>query len=258
MNLELFSLAGRTALVTGASRGIGFAIARQFALAGARVLLVSENAEECSAAADALVGEGLEAVGFTVDLLDRLATEQLAETVLEQYGVVDVLVCNAGIAPHSGPIATATQSEWDLTMTLNLQSPFWLSSKLMPRMAEHGGGSVIFMSSLSALRGNKAIGLYSLSKAALAELARDLAVEWGPQNVRANAIAPGVIDTQFSTPILGDPAIRAKRLAMTPLRRAGTPDEVAGVALLLASPAGGFITGQTIVVDGGTLITDGN
>ena len=143
-------------------------------------------------------------------------------------------------------------------MTVNLRSVLWLTSLVVPGMAERGGGSVIIISSISGVRGNKAIGLYGLSKAAGAQLARNLAVEWGPKNVRANAISPGLIRTQFASPLLGNEAVLERRLSLTPLRRVGEPHEIAGVAVMLASPAGAFISGQNLIVDGGTTIGDGN
>jgi NAD(P)-dependent dehydrogenase (short-subunit alcohol dehydrogenase family) len=143
-------------------------------------------------------------------------------------------------------------------MTVNLRSVHWLTSLIAPQMAERGGGSVIIVSSIAGVRGNKAIGLYGLSKAASAQLTRNLAVEWGPRNVRANAISPGLIRTQFAAPLLSNEAVLERRLSLTPLRRVGEPHEIAGVAVMLASPAGAFITGQNLIVDGGTTISDGN
>jgi NAD(P)-dependent dehydrogenase (short-subunit alcohol dehydrogenase family) len=143
-------------------------------------------------------------------------------------------------------------------MTVNLRSILWLTSLVIPGMAARGGGSVILTSSLSGLRGNQSLGLYGLSKAGCAQLARNLAVEWGPKNVRVNAISPGVIATEFARPLTDNAEVLARRLALTPLRRTGTPAEIAGVAVLLAAPAGAFITGQNLVVDGGTLIGDGS
>jgi NAD(P)-dependent dehydrogenase (short-subunit alcohol dehydrogenase family) len=157
-----------------------------------------------------------------------------------------------------GPLGSASDADWDLTMTVNLRSVHWLTSRIVPKMAESGGGSVILISSISGVRGNKAIGLYGLSKAAGAQLARNLAVEWGPQNVRVNAISPGLIRTQFATPLLENPNVLERRLSLTPLRRVGEPHEIAGVAVMLASPAGAFVTGQNLIVDGGTTISDGN
>jgi NAD(P)-dependent dehydrogenase (short-subunit alcohol dehydrogenase family) len=143
-------------------------------------------------------------------------------------------------------------------MTVNLRSVLWLTSEVIPGMAARGGGSVIITSSISGVRGNKAIGLYGLSKAGNAELARNLAVEWGPSNVRVNAISPGLVRTEFARPMLEKPEVMERRLALTPLRRAGEPHEVAGVAVMLAARAGAFITGQNLIVDGGTTIGDGN
>jgi NAD(P)-dependent dehydrogenase (short-subunit alcohol dehydrogenase family) len=203
-------------------------------------------------------GEGCDVIGIPCDVSDRRAIESLVARANESCGRIDILVCNAGVAPHMGPLATASDEDWDLTMTVNLRSVLWLTSLVIPGMAEHGGGSVIITSSIAAIRGNKAIGLYSLSKASSAALARNLAVEWGPRNVRVNAIAPGLVRTDFARPLLDNAEVMSRRLALTPLRRVGEPDEIAGVAVMLAAPAGAFITGQTIVVDGGTLIGDGN
>ncbi|MEZ0242569.1 MAG: SDR family NAD(P)-dependent oxidoreductase, partial [Sphingomonas sp.] len=177
---------------------------------------------------------------------------------VDAFGGIDILVCNAGAAPHFGPIGSASEAEYDFTMDINLRHALRLTSLAAPVMAERAGGSIILTSSLSGLRGNKAIGLYGLSKAALAQLARNLAVEWGPSNIRANAISPGLIATQFASGIADNPEVLARRLQLTPLRRMGEASEVAGAALFLASPAGAFVTGHNLVIDGGTLITDGN
>jgi len=178
--------------------------------------------------------------------------------VLARYGCIDVLVCNAGIQPPHGPLHERSDSDWDATMTVNLRSVLWLTSLVIPEMAARREGSVILMASISAVRGNKAIGLYALSKAACAQLARNLAVEWGPSNVRVNSIAPGLIATDFSRSLMDNPEALKRRLALTPLRRAGEPAEVAGVAVMLAARAGAFVTGQNLIVDGGTVISDGN
>lgn len=255
---ELFDLSGKVALITGATRGIGLAIARVYGQAGARLAISSENADDCERVCRELAEEGFEAHAFAADLSQSDQVRHLAEAVVQAFGCVDALVCNAGVAPHLGPLASASDADWTLTMTVNLRSAVWLTSALIPRMAEQGGGAVVLMASIAGVRGNKALGLYGLSKAGLAQLARNLAVEWGPSNVRVNAISPGVIRTDFARPLTDRPEVMEKRLALTPLRRVGTPEEVAGLALLLGSPAGGFITGQNIVVDGGTTIGDGN
>lgn len=258
MTTQLFSLAGKCALVTGATRGIGLAIARAYGQAGARVAISSENLEDCRQVAAVLAGEGIDAWPVRADLGRQAEVDGLAAAVIEHFGGLDALVCNAGIAPHMGPLASASAGDWEATLTVNLRSALWLTSALLPAMAARGGGSVVLMASIAGVRGNKALGLYGLSKAALAQLARNLAVEWGPANVRVNAISPGVIHTEFARPLTESPLLMEKRLALTPLRRVGTPEEIAGMALLLAAPAGGFITGQNLIVDGGTTIGDGN
>lgn len=254
----LFSLAGKVALLTGATRGIGLAMARQMALAGARVVISSNEAEACAEVAVSLRHEGLDVLGIACDVQHRPALQELVRATLAARERIDVLVCNAGVAPHMGPISSASDEQWEQTLTVNLRSVLWLTSLVIPAMAARRDGAIILTASLSSLRGNKGIGLYGLSKAGIAQLARNLAVEWGPSNIRVNAISPGLIATQFARPLLDNPEVLARRLALTPLRRVGHPDEIAGVAVMLASAAGAFLTGQNLVVDGGTLISDGN
>ena len=254
----LFDLTGTVALLTGATRGMGYAMAEAMAQHGATVIVSSNEAEACSATEAKLRADGYTARGIHCDVGSRAQLQALVNEALRLYGRIDTLVCCAGVAPHAGPIASATDAEWDLTMNVNLRSTLWLTSLVIPGMVERGGGSVILMASLSSLRGSGNIGLYGLSKAGCAQLARNLAVEWGPKNVRVNAISPGVIDTEFARPLTGNSEVLARRLALTPLRRIGTPQEVAGLAVLLASPSGAFITGQNLVVDGGTVISDGS
>ena len=258
MPLPLFDLSGKIALVTGATRGIGAAIAQQLAAAGASVVISGNEVHECERLAADMRRDGHSVAGIPCDVANRREIEDLVRAVVELHGRIDILVCNAGIAPHAGPIGSASDLDWDRTMTVNVRSILWLTSLVVPGMAERCDGSVIIVSSIAGLRGNKALGLYGLSKAASAQLARNLAVEWGPSNVRVNAISPGVIETQFARPMLDDPAVMARRIALTPLRRVGQPEEIAAVALLLASAAGAFMTGQNVVVDGGTTVGDGN
>ncbi|MGV1033810.1 MAG: SDR family NAD(P)-dependent oxidoreductase [Microbacteriaceae bacterium] len=258
---SLVSLDGQVALVTGATRGIGLACARALGSAGAHVVLTGLSTERPAEIAAELSEQGLSVEGHALDVTDRAAQAALVAGVLARHGHIDTLVCNAGVAldpPASGPQAFDEQANQALTrmFDIHVASVAQLVDLVAPSMAEHGGGSVIVMSSLSAVRGNTAIGLYGVTKAALAQLARNVAVQWGPQNVRANAIAPGVIATEFATPITDDPARAERRLLQTPLRRFGTVDHIAGTVLYLASPAGSFTSGQTVVVDGGTLIHD--
>ncbi|MXN20968.1 SDR family oxidoreductase [Pseudooceanicola sp. GBMRC 2024] len=257
---RLFGLAGRRALVTGGSSGIGRAVAEALAGAGARVVIASDRAgdlQDCCAAASAA---GLAIEGVECRLKGRAEALSLATRAAELAGgALDILVSNAGIEGPVGATGAAAEADYARVFDINLHSAYWLAAACRPGMAAAGGGSVILMASLSALRGNRGIGPYAMAKAGLAALARNLAVEWGPDNIRANAIAPGLIDTAFAAPLLADPEFVARRIqGMTPLRRAGRPEEIAAAALFLAGPGGAFVTGTTLVVDGGTLITDGS
>ena len=255
---SLFRLDGKVALVTGGTRGIGRAVAAAFAAAGARVAISSEDGAACAETEDAFRRAGHDVRGIACDVADPTQLAALVGQVEAELGPIDVLVCNAGIEGPVGPIHAADDAAYRRLMTINLDSVVRLTGLVLPGMAARGGGSAILMSSIAGLRGNKAIGVYALAKAAVAQLARNLAVEWGPSNVRVNAISPGLIRTDFARGILGDEAYLARRLSLTPLRRAGEADEVAGAALFLASPAAGFVTGHNLVVDGGTTISDGN
>jgi NAD(P)-dependent dehydrogenase (short-subunit alcohol dehydrogenase family) len=248
----LFSLEGRTALVTGAVRGIGLAITRMFAGAGARLVLVDHDADGCHA----LAAE-LGAFAVVADLADPGAIADLAALPEVTRGI-DVLVCNAGIAGAPSPMHEMAEEDRERLFAVNLLHPMRLCNAIAPRMAAAGGGTIILLSSIAGLRGNARLGTYGMTKAAVSQLARNLAVEWGPDGVRANAIAPGLIETDWADAIVGNPEAHGKRMGLTPLRRIGKPQEIAATALYLASDAGAFTTGQTIVVDGGTLISDGN
>ena len=252
----LFGLEGKRAIVTGATRGIGKAIVTEFARAGARVVVSSNEPKECDDVANELVSQGFKAVPAPCDVAVDADLEQLVARTLEAFGGVDILVCNAGVARHHGPAAGTSDQAYEETMRINVRSPFKLCNLAAPLMANQRDGSIIIISSLAGLRGNRAIAVYAMSKAANAQLARNLAVEWGPMNVRANAISPGLVETDFARPILGDADRLAQRIQQTPLRRVGSPTEIAGCAVFLASPAGAFITGHNLVCDGGTLIAD--
>lgn len=253
-----FGLRGKVALVTGATKGIGLAIVDAFASAGASVIVASNDDAACFELASKLSQGGCEALTVPCDVSKRSELEALVATSLEAFGRIDVLVCNAGIQGHFGPMHTASDAEIDSLFSVNLQHPLRLTSMVAPLMANRGSGSIIVTASIAGLRGNKNVGMYGIAKAALSQLTRNLAVEWGPKSVRANAIAPGLISTEWASAIVVDDEAATRRLRMTPLRRIGEPSEIAATALFLASPGGAFITGQTIVVDGGTLISDGN
>jgi len=253
-----FDLSGRVALVTGGIGGLGSAIVEAFAARGATVVLSDLGQAQCEIAAAAHRETGGTVWGHAADLGDPASIDVLVRGVLERLGRVDVLVCNAGVQGFAGPIGDAASGDWQQVMDINLRSAVLLAARLLPGMAERGHGSVILMSSIAGIRGNKSIGLYGLSKAALAQLARNLAVEWGPRGVRVNTISPGLIRTPLAKELLADEAFMTRRVGLTPLRRVGEPSEIAGVAVMLASAAGGFITGHNLVVDGGTTIGDGN
>jgi len=251
--LAAFRLEGKTALITGPTRGIGLAIARLFAGAGARLVLADIDAPACDALAAVLGG-----ISVPTDVGDAAALGRLAEQAESRTDGIDILICNAGIAGSAAPMHAMAESDRDTLYAVNLLHPLRLTSLIAPRMAARGRGSIVLLSSIAGLRGNAMLGHYGMTKAALAQLARNLAVEWGPFGVRANAIAPGLIETEWAGAILSSPDRAERRLGLTPLRRAGSTDEIAATALYLASDASGFTTGQTIVVDGGTLISDGS
>jgi len=255
---DMFDLTGKVAIVTGGSRGIGLAIAETFGRAGAHVMIASEDGEACAAAQGALAAKGIAVHWRRCDVTLESEQEALVGETLATLGGLDILVANAGIAGPGTGTVEADPADFARVMAVNLESVVRLCGLALPAIKARGGGSIILMASIAGLRGNKALGPYALSKAALAQLARNLAVEHGPDNVRANAIAPGFIRTDLAAALLSDAAFMERRMRNTPLRRPGEPFEVAGAALFLASAAGGFVSGQTLVVDGGTIITDGN
>lgn len=249
----MFDLTGKSAIVTGSTRGIGRAIAEALIAQGARVVISSEDAGDTARAAAELGQPGL-----ACDVADDAALARLVDFALAELGGIDVLVCNAGITGQAGPFADIDMDDYARVMAINLRSQVVLTGLALPHIAARGGGAAVLVSSLSGLRGNARINAYALAKAGVAQLARNLAVEWGPRNVRVNAISPGFIATELSGPLLADESFMARRMAQTPLRRPGTPQEVAGAAVFLVSSAGAFVTGHNLVVDGGTLITDGS
>lgn len=251
--MSLFDLSGKIALITGSTRGIGRAIAVAMQAAGAKAVISNEDAAETANAA-----AELGATGIAADVRDAAALARLVDGTVEAHGGLDILVCNAGITGRPGPFADVDMDDFDRVMDINLRSQVVLANLALPHIAARGGGAAILISSLSGLRGNGAINAYALAKAGVAQLARNLAVEWGPRGVRVNAISPGFIRTELSAPLLANEAFMARRMAMTPLRRPGEVEEVAGAAVFLASPAGAFVTGHNLVVDGGTVITDGS
>jgi len=256
--VSLFDLTGRVALVTGGDRGLGLAITQVLARAGAQVHICSEDAARVAAAASELASQGLRVQGSGCDVRDTPAQDAMVGDLLRQHGGLDIVVANAGVSDAMRGSAGGANDDYRRVMAINLDSVVALCRTVVPALRARGGGSIVLMSSLAGLRGNRMLGPYALTKAALAQLARNLAVEFGPDNIRANAIAPGFIRTELAAPLLADAGFMARRMQHTPLRRPGEPHEVAAAALFLASPGGAFVSGQTLVVDGGTLVSDGS
>jgi NAD(P)-dependent dehydrogenase (short-subunit alcohol dehydrogenase family) len=249
-----FSLAGKVAIVTGSSRGIGRAIAEMFAELGAKVVVSSRKADACQEVVDGIKQKGGEAIVIPCNIGRREEVEALVRETEKQLGPIDVLVCNAAVNPSYGPMSALSDEAFDKIMGSNVKSNLWLCNLTMPGMAARGGGSVVIISSIGGLRGSEVIGMYCVSKAADFALARSLALEWGPKNVRINCVAPGLVQTDFAKALWEDPKMRSAREAETPLRRIGQPNEIAPAAVYLASDASSFMTGQVIVVDGGVTI----
>ncbi|MGE4409054.1 MAG: SDR family oxidoreductase [Sphingobium sp.] len=257
--MDLFDLSGKTAIVTGSSRGIGRAIAEAFADAGANVIISSRKQDACDRTA-AEINEkcGAErAVAIAASLSDKAALEALVAQTRERFGQIDILVCNAASNPYYGPMSGITDEQFRKIFDNNVLANHWLITMVAPEMKQRKEGAIILISSIGGLVGSEVIGAYNISKAADFQLARNLAIEFGPFNVRVNAIAPGVIRTDFARALWEDPEAEAELRRVTPLGRIGEPENIAGAAVFLASKAGAYVTGQSIVVDGGVTIKGG-
>lgn len=254
MSNPLFDMTGKVALITGSTKGIGLSIAEEMARLGAKVVISSRKADVCEKVANELKAKGYEAIAIPCHVGKKDDLQNLVNKTNEAWGSIDVLVCNAATNPVYGPTAEMTDEAWDKIMDTNVKGTFWLTNMVLPQMAEQGEGAVVLLSSIAGLRGNTTIGTYGVSKAAEAALARNLAVEWGPKGIRINSIAPGLIKTDFARSLWEDP-VRVKRAEdKTPLRRIGDPVDIAGLAVFLSTKASAYITGQTIVADGGETI----
>ena len=254
--MSLFSLDGKVAVVTGSTRGIGRAIAERMAEAGARVVISSRKAEACATVAEAINhahGAG-RALAIPANISSKDDLKHLALESTRQLGRIDVLVCNAASNPYYGPLGGIADEQFRKILDNNVIANHWLINFTVPQMIERKDGAVIIVSSIGGLRGSGVIGAYNISKAADFQLARNLAVEYGPHYVRVIWFAPGLIKTDFARALWEDPERLKQVNTMVPLRRIGEPDEIAGAALFLASKAGSFVTGQSIVVDGGATI----
>jgi len=254
--MQLFDLKGQVAVITGSSRGIGRAIAERMAEHGARVVISSRKAgpcEEVAAAINAAHGAG-RAIAVPANISSKAELQHLVDETMRQFGRIDTLVCNAASNPYYGPQAGISDDQFRKILDNNIIANHWLIGMTVPQMIERKAGSIIIVSSIGGLRGSDIIGAYCISKAADMQLARNLAHEYGPHNVRVNCIAPGLIRTDFARALWEDEKQLARRNATTPLRRIGEPDEIAGAAVFLASKAGSFMTGQSLVIDGGVTI----
>ncbi|PYC47083.1 short-chain dehydrogenase [Litorivita pollutaquae] len=251
----MLDLNGKTAIVTGSSRGIGRAIAELFARCGANVVVSSRTMEACTPVVESIAAQGGEAMAIPCHIGHKQELQALVEKTIAAYGQIDMLICNAAINPVYGPMSETSDEVFDKIMGTNVRSTLNLCNMVLPIMAAQGGGTVVIMSSIAGMRGNISIGAYGISKAAEAALARNLAVEWGPDNIRINALAPGLVKTDFARALWEDPVRLERAENRTPLRRIGTPEDIAGTALFLATELSSYITGQTIVADGGETIT---
>jgi NAD(P)-dependent dehydrogenase (short-subunit alcohol dehydrogenase family) len=250
-----FDLTDQVAIVTGSSRGIGRSIAETMAALGAKVVVSSRKPEPCEEVAAGIRKRGGEAVVIPCNISHRPEVEALVSGTVKQFGKIDILVCNAAVNPVFGPLAKLTDEAFDKIMGANVKSNLWLCNLAIPGMAERGGGAVVIISSIGGMRGSEMLGAYAISKSADFALARCLAVEWGPRNVRVNCVAPGLVKTDFARALWEDTSRVAQRNERTPLRRIGMPEEIGPVAAFLASRAASFITGQILVADGGVTIT---
>jgi len=250
---NLFDLTGKSAIVTGSSKGIGKAIAHRLAEQGANVVVSSRKLDACEEA----VKEINEAVGrkatiaIACNIAIKEALQQLVDETNKAFGKVDILVCNAASNPYFGPMGNMNDDQFNKILQNNIVSNHWLIQMVAPQMRARKDGSIILVSSIAGVRGTPVIGAYGISKAADMALARNLAAEFGPDNIRVNTIAPGLIKTDFARALWENPEILKSATSRAPLGRIGEPDEIAGMAVFLAGKAGAFTTGQTFVIDGG-------
>ncbi len=251
-----FDLSGKVALITGSSRGIGRSIAEGYAQAGARVVISSRSQADCDVVAAALNtdhGPG-RAIAVAADIADKAGLGRLVAETHTAFGQIDVLICNAATNPYYGPMAGISDEQFTKTLQNNVISSHWLISMVAPEMLERGQGAIILVSSIGGYIGSPVLGAYSISKAADLQMARNLALEFGPRGVRVNAIAPGVIRTEFARALWEAPELERSLQRSTALGRLGEADDIGGTAVYLGSDAARFVTGQSIIVDGGLTI----
>ena len=257
--MEPFDLTGKVAIITGSTRGIGRAIAEAYAAAGARVVISSRKQDACDEVAAAINADHGEerAISIAANISDKDGLQHMVSEARRRLGPIDLLVCNAASNPYYGPMGGISDEQFRKIFENNVLANHWLIGMASPDMIDRQDGAIIIISSIGGLIGSDVIGAYNISKAADFQLVRNLAIEFGPHNVRINAIAPGVIRTDFARALWEDPAAEAALRRSTPLGRIGEPEDIAGTAVYLAAKAGRYITGQSIVVDGGSTIRGG-
>lgn len=253
MSQPNFSLTGKVALITGASRGIGQAIAETYAAAGAKVVLSSRKQEALDEVAGSIRAAGGAALPVAAHTGDVDAIQAVVDRAIETFGGIDIVVNNAATNPHFGPLLTSEESHWDKILDVNVQGYFRVVKTCVPAMRQRGGGKVINMASVAGLEAQPMMGIYCVSKAAVLMLTRVLAAELAQDNIQVNAIAPGFVKTKFSSILWQTPQIYEAIKQVVPQHRIAEPEEVTGIALYLASAASSFTTGATFVVDGGQL-----
>ncbi len=251
---SLFDLTGKVAVVTGSTRGIGKSMAEELARAGCKVVVSSRKVEACEAVRAEFEKQGFEVLAQPCNVSRKEELQALVDKTVAKWGRIDIAVANAAVNPYYGPLAQIPDEAFDKVFLNNVKSVLWFAGMTIPGMAERSGGSFISVGSIGGIKANTVIGAYGMSKAADHHLVRNLAAEWGPKNVRVNAIAPGLIKTDFAKALWEDDKRRKEREDSTPLRRLGVPRDIGGIAVFLASDAAAFITGQVIVADGGVTI----
>ena len=253
--MDPFDLRGQIAVVTGSSKGIGKSIAEHLAQAGARVVVSSRKAEACALTAESIRKKGGDAHAIPCHVGDQSQLQDLVDQTRKKLGRISILVCNAASNPYFGPIADISEEAYQKTQDTNVFSALRLCSLAMPDMVELGGGAMILISSIGALKGSSGLTAYGISKAALSQMVRSLAVEWGQHNIRVNGILPGLVKTDFARALWDDPEKEQQATARYPLKRLGVPDDIGPAAVFLASRAAAWLTGQNLVIDGGITIS---
>lgn len=251
---NLFDLTGKVAIVTGASRGIGQAIAERYAEAGAKVVISSRKPEALDVVAQGIIDKGGTALAVPAHNGQKEALQALAQATIDAYGRVDILVNNAATNPHFGTLLEAEDSLWQKTIEVNIMGNMWLTQAVVKHMKEQGSGKVINVASINGLRPGRMQGIYSMTKAAIISLTQTLAMELASDNIQVNAIAPGLVQTKFASAIWANDDLLTEILRRTPAGRIGQPDDIAGIAIYLASGVSSFATGQTFVIDGGVTL----